>query len=55
MIWERFDGARRDVSWSELQDLSNQAANVLRDHGVERGERVAVLLPPTPEAAQAGA
>src|SRR3954447_17012970 len=51
MVWERFDGARRDVSWGELQDLSNQAANVLRSHGVERGERVAVVLPPTPEAA----
>jgi acetyl-CoA synthetase len=51
MIWERFDGARRDVAWGELQDLSNQAANVLRDHGVERGERVAVVLPPTPETA----
>src|SRR5689334_21694979 len=51
MIWERFDGARRDVNWGELQDLSNQAANVLRDHGVERGERVAVVLPPTPETA----
>ena len=51
MVWERFDGARRDVTWGELQDLANQAANVLRDHGVERGERVAVVLPPTPEAA----
>ena len=51
MVWERFDGARRDVTWGELQDLSNQAANVLRDHGVERGERVAVVLPPTPETA----
>src|SRR3954471_8552085 len=51
MIWERFDGSRRDVTWGELQDLSNQAANVLRDHGVERGERVAVVLPPTPETA----
>ena len=51
MVWERFDGARREVTWGELQDLSNQAANVLRDHGVERGERVAVVLPPTPETA----
>src|SRR5215211_368738 len=51
MVWERFDGARRDLTWGELQDLSNQAANVLRSHGVERGERVAVVLPPTPEAA----
>src|SRR5215218_10182257 len=51
MVWERFDGARRDLTWGELQDLSNQAANVLRSHGVQRGERVAVVLPATPETA----
>jgi acetyl-CoA synthetase len=51
MVWERHDGVRRDVAWGELQDLANQAANVLRSHGVERGERVAVVLPPTPETA----
>ena len=51
MIWERHDGARRELSWGELQDLSCQAANVLRDHGVGPGERVAVVLPPTPETA----
>src|SRR3712207_935581 len=51
MVWERFDGARRDVSWGELQDLANQAAHVLREHGVGRGDRVAVVLPPTPETA----
>jgi acetyl-CoA synthetase len=51
MIWERYDGARRDVQWGELQDLANQAAHVLRDHGVDAGERVAVVLPPTPETA----
>ena len=51
MVWERYDGASREVSFGELQDLSNQAAHVLRAHGVERGERVAVVLPPTPETA----
>src|SRR5918998_3685027 len=51
MVWERFDGARREVSWGELQDLANQAAHVLRDQGVERGDRVAVVLPPTAETA----
>ena len=31
MVWERFDGATREVTWGELQDLANQAAHVLRD------------------------
>ncbi len=51
MVWERWDGERRDVVWGELQDLANQAAHVLREAGVERGDRVAVILPPTPETA----
>jgi acetyl-CoA synthetase len=51
MVWERFDGERRDVAWGELQDLANQAAHVLQRHGVDPGERVAVVLPPTPETA----
>jgi acetyl-CoA synthetase len=51
MIWERYDGERRELNWGELQDLANQAAHVLRDRGVERGDRVAAVLPPTPETA----
>ena len=51
MIHERFDGAVRELTWGEIQDLSNQAAGLLEAHGVERGDRVAVVLPPTPEAA----
>jgi acetyl-CoA synthetase len=51
MIWERYDGACRNLTWGELQDLANQAAHVLRDAEVGRGDRVAVVLPPTPEAA----
>jgi acetyl-CoA synthetase len=51
MVWERFDGVRRDLTWGELQDLANQAAHVLGQHGVDPGERVAVVLPPTPETA----
>ena len=41
MIWERHDGVRRELSWGELQDLSNQAANWLAERGVTRGDRVA--------------
>jgi len=51
MVWESFDGAQRALTWGELQDLSNQAARVLAAHGVERGDRVAVVMPPTPETA----
>src|SRR6187200_2685400 len=51
MLWERYDGATRELDWGELQSLANQAAHVLRDHGVRKGDRVAVVLPPTPETA----
>ena len=53
MIHEHFDGTVRRVQWGELQELSNRFANVLRAHGVEKGDRVAMLLPPTPETAAA--
>jgi acetyl-CoA synthetase len=51
MIWESFDRTARELDWGELQDLANQAAHVLAAHGVQRGDRVAVVLPPTPETA----
>jgi acetyl-CoA synthetase len=51
MIWESFEGSSREVSWGELQDLANQAAHTLAAHGVSAGDRVAVVLPPTPETA----
>jgi acetyl-CoA synthetase len=53
MIHEDYEGNVRRVHWGELQDTSNQFANVLRAHGVEQGDRVAMLLPPTPETAAA--
>src|SRR5437763_3915325 len=51
LIWESFDGTTRDLDWGELQDLANQAAHTLAARGVGRGDRIAVVLPPTPEAA----
>src|SRR3954453_12099938 len=51
MIHEHFDGTVREVLWGELQDLAGQAANALAAAGVERGDRVAVVLPPTAETA----
>ena len=51
MVWESFDGSTRELVWGELQDLANQAAHTLAACGVAQGDRVAVVLPPTPEAA----
>ncbi len=51
MIWEDFRGGRREVKFGELQDLSAKFAGVLGAHGVERGDRVATLLPSLPETA----
>ena len=53
MIHEDFDGNVRRLTWGELQDTANRFANVLVAHGVQRGDRVAMLLPPTPETAAA--
>jgi acetyl-CoA synthetase len=53
MIHEDFHGNLRRVDWGELQEKANRFANVLRAHGVRRGDRVAMLLPPTPETAAA--
>ena len=53
MIHEDFRGNVREVRWGELQELSDRFANVLRDHGVVKGDRVAMLLPATPETAAA--
>jgi acetyl-CoA synthetase len=51
MLHEHHEGATQEVHWGEMQALSNQAANLLAGLGVERGDRVALVLPPTPETA----
>jgi acetyl-CoA synthetase len=49
----RPDGGEDAVSYGALRETSNRHANVLRAHGVKRGDRVAILLPQTPEVAVA--
>src|SRR3954452_22063236 len=53
MIHEDPAGAVREVRWGELQELTNRFANVLASRGVTKGDRIAMLLPPTPETAAA--
>ena len=53
MIHEDPDGNVREVYWGELQDMADRFALRLLEAGVTRGDRVAMLLPPTPETAAA--
>ena len=45
------DNQARDYSYGDLRAWSNRVANLLGDLGIERGDRVAVLLPQAPETA----
>jgi acetyl-CoA synthetase len=47
------DGGEDAISYGVLRDTSNRLANVLRGHGITRGDRVAILLPQAPEVAAA--
>jgi len=51
MVFEDFRGNERELSWAEMQSLANRAANVLAARGVERGDRVAICAPASPETA----
>ena len=51
MVYEGPNGPMREVSWGELQQLTGRWANWLRDAGVTKGDRVAVVLPASPETA----
>ena len=53
MVHEDPDGRAQEVMWGQLQDDSARFANVLSALGVEPGDRVAMLLPPTPLTAAA--
>lgn len=53
MIHEDFEGRVRRVAWGEIQGNADRLAHVLRAHGVVKDDRVAMLLPPTPETAAA--
>ncbi len=55
IIWEPDDprAGARHVSYRELLEDTCRIANVLRDHGVGKGDRVVIYLPMIPEAAYA--
>ena len=51
LIHVRPDGRSDNVTYGWLRETSNRLANALAAHGVARGDRVAILLPQSPEVA----
>lgn len=49
LSYENSTGEKQSYTYGELNDLSRKFAAVLRDLGVKKGQRVAVLLPKGPE------
>ncbi len=47
--WEGEPGDTRVITYAELKDMVNRAANALTELGVEKGDRVAIYLPMIPE------
>jgi len=45
LIWEGEDGATRRLTFAALYGEVNRAANVLKDLGVAKGDRVAIYMP----------
>jgi acetyl-CoA synthetase len=53
LIWEGEPGDTRSLTYADLLAEVSRFANVLKDLGVARGDRVAIYLPMVPEAAVA--
>ena len=49
LIWANAAGEERTFSFSDMAQLTNRFANVLRRNGVVKGDRVIVMLPRIPE------
>ncbi|MBL8328705.1 MAG: AMP-binding protein [Rubrivivax sp.] len=43
--WEHEDGRRADYSYAQLQAAANRLSQALRRRGVQRGDRVAIVMP----------
>lgn len=49
LVWENAEGCGKRYSFEQMQHLAGRFANVLRAHGIGPGDRVAGLMPRTPE------
>uniref|UniRef100_A0A3B5AEH8 Propionate--CoA ligase n=1 Tax=Stegastes partitus TaxID=144197 RepID=A0A3B5AEH8_9TELE len=54
LIWERDEpGTELKVTYSELLETTCRLANVLKSHGIHKGDRVAIYMPVSPMAVAA--
>ncbi len=51
LIYERDDGGVAEFTFRDIRRLSNRLANALIGKGIGRGDRIAILLPQSPETA----
>ena len=51
IIWEGDDGSYKTYTYQQLHYEVNRFANVLKKHGVKKGDRVSIYLPMIPELA----
>lgn len=49
LIWQNAAGDERTFRYSDLSEQSRKLADVLRAHGIRKGDRVIVMLPRLPE------
>ncbi|MFZ5997819.1 MAG: acetate--CoA ligase [Nitrospirota bacterium] len=51
IIWEADDGSYKTYTYQQLSYEVNRCANMLKKHGVKKGDRVTIYLPMIPELA----
>jgi acetyl-CoA synthetase len=49
MIWANQDGDEKKYTFRDLKNFSNMAANILLKFGINKGDRVMIMLPRVPE------
>jgi acetyl-CoA synthetase len=49
LIWEADDGSYKTYTYQQLHYEVNKFANVLKKHGIKKGDRVTIYLPMIPE------
>src|SRR4051812_2099835 len=49
LYWEDEDGAREAWTFFDLREQANRLSNSLRALGVQRGDKVAIILPQRPQ------